>query len=387
VSIEDETQHMQSFLQMQLAGIDGWRIAAFAGALLLALVAGRLARYALLRAADGLERRGRELSAVALRCVSRALGLVALTVGLYLGRAFVPLSAGVASWADAALRVLATVAVATTLYLLVDAVDHLLHRRASRSTSRLDDMLVPMVRTTLRVTIVLLSLLQIAQSLTDKPLTSILAGLGVGGLAVALAAQDTLKNFFGSMVIFADKPFQIGERVVVDGYDGVIEEVGFRSTRLRTLEGHLVTIPNGDLAGKYIRNISRRPHIRRLFELGLTYDTPPAQLERALALVGEILRDHEGLHPDFPPRVHFTEFKADSLNLQVIYWYHPADWWAYCAFSQRVNLEILRRFHEAGLSFAFPTQTIHLATEFDAQRRPPPPAGPGGPAAPIATES
>ena len=355
------TDTIQTWYETTVGAFDPWRAAAFGLTVLLALLAGRTARFFTSQSADRLERRGRELAAVSLRAASRTIGLIALAIGLRAARPFLDLSAGVAAWTGSALTVLTIVAVAATLYCLVDALDYWLHRRAARSASRLDDMLAPMVRTSLRVTIVLLSLLQVAQSLTDKPLTSILAGLGVGGLAIALAAQDTLKNFFGSLVLFTDKPFQIGDRIVVDAYDGVIEEVGFRSTRLRTLDGHLVTIPNGELAGKYIRNISRRPHIRRLFDIGLPYETPPERLQRALELVLEILKDHEGQRPDFPPRAHFTEFKADSLNLQVIYWYHPADWWAYCAFTQRVNLEILRRFNAEGLSFAFPTQTIHLA--------------------------
>ena len=122
------------------------------------------------------------------------------------------------------------------------------------------------------VVVVVLSLVQIAQ-FYDKPITSILAGLGVGGLAVALAAQETIKNFFGSLVIFADKPFELDERIRGGNFDGFVEEVGFRSTRLRTLDGHLITIPNGELANLMIENVSKRPHIKRTFELGVTYDT------------------------------------------------------------------------------------------------------------------
>jgi MscS family membrane protein len=202
---------------------------------------------------------------------------------------------------------------------------------------------------------------QVAQILSDKPITSILAGLGIGGLAVALAAQETIKNFFGSLVILADKPFELGDRIVVDAVDGTIESVGFRSTRLRTLDGELVTLPNGDLANRIIRNVGKRRHIRRVASLALPYDTPPDKVERALAIVRELLRDAADLDPDFPARVFFDEFRDSSLNLQVIYWFRPADWWACLAFAERLNLEILRRFTAEGIGFAFPTQTVVLA--------------------------
>ncbi|MFN2352237.1 MAG: mechanosensitive ion channel family protein, partial [Kiritimatiellia bacterium] len=171
----------------------------------------------------------------------------------------------------------------------------------------------------------------------------------------------TIKNFFGSLVIFADKPFEIGERILVDGHDGFIEEVGLRSTRIRTLDNHLVIFPNGDLANKAVSNISRRRNIRRIMNITITYDTPPEKVQEALNIVRELLANHEGQHPDFPPRVFFSEFNSDSLNILAIYWYHPPDYWTYLAFSEKLNMELLRRFNKAGIEFAFPTQTLYLA--------------------------
>ena len=153
----------------------------------------------------------------------------------------------------------------------------------------------------------------------------------------------------------------MGDRIVVDGQDGSVEEVGFRSTKIRTLDGHLVTVPNGELANKMIRNIGKRPYIKRIANLTVTYDTPPQKIERAIEIVKEILHEHEGMHPDFPPRVYFDEFNAASLNIIVFYWYHPPDYWAYMDFSERFNKEVFRRFGEEGIEFAFPTQTLYLA--------------------------
>ena len=164
-------------------------------------------------------------------------------------------------------------------------------------------------------------------------------------------------------MIFSDRPFELGDRIQVEDFDGVVETVGFRSTRLRTLDGHLVTMPNGELANMSIRNVAKRPNIRRILNLGVTYDTSAEKLQQAIEIVEDVLRDHEGQDPELPARVFFNEFNDSSLNLFVIYWYHPADWWAYCAFSQQVNLEIYQRFNKANIEFAFPSQTIYLAGE------------------------
>ena len=160
-----------------------------------------------------------------------------------------------------------------------------------------------------------------------------------------------------------DKPFQVGEGIKLAGLDGVVESLGFRSTRIRTLEGHLVTIPNSEVAASAIENIGKRPYIRRLTNITITYDTPPNKVQRAVDIVRQILENHEGMHPDRPPRVYFNEFNDASLNLLVIYRYEPADYWMFVDFNHRVNMEILRRFNEEGIDFAFPTQTVHLAND------------------------
>lgn len=195
------------------------------------------------------------------------------------------------------------------------------------------------------------------------PLTTLLAGAGVGGLALALAAQDMLKNFFGSLMIVLDKPFRVGERIVTQGYDGVVEEIGLRSTKLRLLTGHLATIPNERMARSDIENIGRRPHIRRIADLSLRLDTPPDKVERAMEIVGRVLQQHEGMKPDFPPRVFFNGFERDSLNLRVIYWYHPPQYWDFVAFSQRVNLQIMRHFEAEGIRLALPASTAFVAQD------------------------
>jgi MscS family membrane protein len=193
--------------------------------------------------------------------------------------------------------------------------------------------------------------------------STLLAGLGVGGIAVALAAQDTLKNFFGSVMILLDKPFSVGQRVTVKGHDGVVEDIGLRSTKIRLLTGHQATVPNDQMANIDIENIGRRPHIRRLTNITITYDTPPEKIEKAVNIIETTLDNHEGMEPNFPPRVYFNEFNPYSLNILVLYWYHPPDYWSFLAFSQRVNLQIMREFEKEGIQFAFPTSTTYLTQD------------------------
>ncbi len=338
-----------------------WRILLFFSAILASLVVGRMIKMWLIKIADREKGREHPLSAIVLNSLSSPAIVVAFVVGLRIGMTFLIMNESLADWTESIVNVLIVFSIAFIAYRMVDVLTYWLKKMADDSGSHMDGMLVPLVRTSLRITIWVLGLLQAATVLSDKPLTSVLAGLGVGGVALALAAQDTIKNFFGSLVLFADKPFELGERITVDGLDGTIEQVGFRSTRMRTLEGHLVTIPNGELANKSIINITKRPNIRRIMNITITYDTPPEKVAEAVAIVKDIIDNHEGMNPDLPPKVVFNEMNAASLNIFAIYWYHPADWWAYQYFNERTLMEIFRRFNAAGIDFAFPTQTLHLA--------------------------
>jgi MscS family membrane protein len=189
---------------------------------------------------------------------------------------------------------------------------------------------------------------------------TLLAGLGVGGIAFALAAQDTIKNLLGSIMILLDKPYRVGQRIVVKGHDGVVEEIGLRSTKLRLLSGHQTTVPNELMAKTDIENITRRPHIKRSFNLALRYDTPLEKIDRAIKIIEDILEDHEGMNPDLPPRVYFNEFNRDSLNIFVFFWYHPPDRWAFMALNQRINKQIMCEFERDGIKFALPSTSVNL---------------------------
>lgn len=263
----------------------------------------------------------------------------------------------------------AAVALIWFIFSLVDLIDARLNKWAGATESTIDDMLAPLLGKTLRIFIVLIGAILVVQNLTGVELGPLLASLGVGGIAVALAAKDSIANFFGTLTILFDKPFQIGQRIVIDTIDGTVESVGFRSTRIRTLTGHLVTIPNEKLVNTSIENIGMRPHIRWLTHVTITYDTPPEKVEQAVAILSGILANHEGMDPEFPPRVFFNGFNDWSLNILMVAWYHPPDYWAMQAWQQRTCLEILRRFNAAGIDFAFPSRTVYVANDDNRQIR------------------
>ncbi len=349
------------WLNISVVGNEVWRLVLFFIIVLLSSAVGRLARFSMDRIAKRSGTGDRRLQPVVLKAVARPFVLFGLAVGIRLGVSVLLLGEALHGLAHTCASVATATAIGYAIYSLVDIVDHYLRQMSERTESRLDDVLAPLVGKSIRITVMVLVVMNIVQEVSGKSITTILAGLGVGGLAIALAGQDTIKNFFGSIVILGDRPFEIGDRIVVDGHDGPVESVGFRSTRIRTLEGHQVTIPNSEMVNRTVQNIGRRPYIRRVANITITYDTPPGKVARALEILKDILQDHEGMHPDFPPRVFFSDFNDWSLNLLMIYWYHPPEYWDFMAFTERVNMQILERFNAEGIEFAFPSQSIYLA--------------------------
>ena len=195
--------------------------------------------------------------------------------------------------------------------------------------------------------------------------TTLLAGAGVTGLAFALAAQDTLKNFFASITLLVERPFREGDFVKIGSDRGRIEAIGLRSTCLRTTEGNVISLPNGEISCNRIENISRRPHIRCDISIGVTYSTPIERLKEGVDIIKSILEEKIVTPFTRVPRVHFSEFADSSLVIQCTYWQPTTDYDRSLAISEDVNLEILQRFREAQLDFAFPTMTLDVDIDTD----------------------
>jgi MscS family membrane protein len=222
-------------------------------------------------------------------------------------------------------------------------------------------MLVPFLGKTLRFLIVLVGFAVILHRLTGLNFGPMIASLGIGGAAIAFAAKESIANFLGSLTIIFDKPFTVGDRIVIDSHDGVVEQVGFRSTRIRTLDGNLVSIPNEKVITSALENLAKSPYIRWAVTIALAPATPLSKLEGAASIIRKILDNHEGMHPDLPPRVYFSGFTGAALNISVTAWYHPAEYWRYMEWLQQTCFRILSAFEAEGIELALPAQTLQLA--------------------------
>jgi MscS family membrane protein len=347
-----------------------WRFLLVLLVVLVAMAVGRIVQYAINSYALRLERKkGVNALILLLRALANPVYVAVFAAGIFFCKTplFFDNEHGIRTaiqtgWTTIA-RVIVAIAVAYTLYRLVDVIEYYLNRLVGKTETKLDDMLVPIVRKALRITISIIAALLIAENVlgADK-VKSLLFSAGIGGIAVALAAKDTIANFFGSITIFADRPFQMNELVKIGDHLGPVEEVGFRSTRIRTLQGHLVTVPNSVIANSMVENVGRRPFIRRTSNITITYDSGHKKAKRAVEVIKEILADVPEVNtdPERLPRVYFNEFNDWSLNIYMSYWVMPPDYWLHQQVNERVNLEMMKRFEAEKIEFAFPSQTLYV---------------------------
>jgi MscS family membrane protein len=243
-------------------------------------------------------------------------------------------------------------------YKLVDVFSIYLERLAGKSETSLDNNVVPLIRKVLRVFVIIVGGLFILQNL-DVNITALLAGISIGGLALALAAQDTLKNFFGSIMIFIDKPFSVGHWISSGDIDGTVEEVGFRSTRIRTFRNSLTYVPNGKLADATIDNHGLRQYRRFFMHIAVTYDTPPALIEVFVEGLRKIVQRHPKTRKDFYI-IEFNEMGDFSLKIMFYIFFAVPTWPEELKARHEILIEIVRLAEKLGVRFAFPTQTLHM---------------------------
>ncbi len=244
------------------------------------------------------------------------------------------------------------------VYRIVNIASTFLSRIAKKTDSSLDDQLVPLLRKTLKTFVIIIGTLFILDNL-NIPILPLLTGLSIGGLAFALAAQDTIKNFFGSVMIFIDKPFQVGDWITANDVDGTVEEVGFRSSRIRTFRNSLIYVPNGKLADNTIDNHGLRNYRRFYTQISITYDTPPELIEIFVKGLREIVESHpqtwkENYH------VYFNDMAASSLNIMFYIFFKVPTWAMELNARHEVLMQIMKLGSELGINFAFPTQTLHV---------------------------
>ena len=281
-----------------------------------------------------------------------------LILGIYAAVRVLPVSGGLIIWTNRILLLLGTFDVVWLLLRVTDAVSDSMTDLAEGTESQLDDQLVPIMRKAAKVLIVALGIVFYMQAM-GYPVSGIVAGLGIGGLAVALAAQDTLSGLFASVAIFLDRPFMVGDFVKVGDVIGTVEEIGLRSSRIRTIGKTLVTIPNKQIIDDVVDNWSLRPMRRTEITVGVTYDTTPGKMEELLARLRTMLDENPDVD-DAMKIVNFTTFASSSLNVELKFFLSTADYIEWLNMLEKVNLEIMNIVSGLGLEFAFPSTSVYL---------------------------
>lgn len=303
---------------------------------------------------------------VAARALVSPLGWVLPLIGVYLAlRVLAEGNEEIMLIATKVFLVAITLVVTWTLFKFIDAWAILAIEQSDRSRTPIDNTLVPTLRKAFKVFTAVVVFVVVVQNL-GYSVSGLLGALGVGGLAVALAAKDTLANLFGGVTILVDRPFRPGDWITLDGADGTVEEIGLRSTRIRTFAKTLVSIPNSTLANATVENHSLMPKRRIKFTLGVTYSTSPDQMRELVRRIEESLRTNGDIHQEFL-MVKFTAFGASSLDLLVYCFTVTTDWVRHLQARQDVQLKVMDIVEELGLEIAFPTQTIHLADGGDGE--------------------
>jgi MscS family membrane protein len=345
-------------LQFRLLGIPLWQYLSSLIYIFLAFYLSRLAdwviRHQIKRLAARTKTNFDDLLVELLRGPIRVVSFVLL---LHIGLSVYSWPEWLEVFLSKGLKIIVAISITYVLLKLVDLALGLWRQKTVSAEDKLfDDQLFPVIRKSLKLFIMIVATLVTAQNL-DFNITALLASLSVGGLALGLAAQDTVANLFGAVSIFLDKPFRVGDRIQLDpGVDGAVETIGLRSTRVRNLDGHLVTIPNKTMGNAIITNIAARPNIKTMMEFGLTYSTPAERVRAAAKLLEEIYRAHP-MTQDLI--VSFHKFAESSLNILVVHWWNSTDYKQYLAGMQELNLEIKRRFDAEGFDFAFPSRTVY----------------------------
>lgn len=230
--------------------------------------------------------------------------------------------------------------------------------KAQKTKSKFDDLLAPLFGRALKIFILIFVIISVAE-IFNLPLSSLLAGLGIGGIAIAMAAKDTIANIFGSLTVLVDRPFHIGDWVVIDGTEGTVEDVGFRSTRIRTFYDSVITIPNSLLLTAKVDNMGSRTYRRIKETLGITYQTSPEKVETFCEEIKAIIANHNDTRKDYY-LVNFTGFKDSHLEILLYCFVKVPNWEAELDAKQDILLTIARKADQLGIEFAYPTQTLFI---------------------------
>lgn len=350
VQVKQALEHTGLSQTLFETGPGGWVM--FAVSIFVGLALGRIISGTLARMGRAAAERVRLFRAVLLHSFVGPIALLLFLIGFAFGSTFLNLSQPLRLFLAGLIQLLNLIWIGWLLYNSIDLVTIVLGKWSRGRQGNLSTMLVPLARKTLRVVLVTVLLLFAAENIFGQDVKTLLAGLGIAGLAVSLAAQDTIRNLFGSIMIFADQPFAIGDTVKLTDYEGKVEDIGFRSTRLRTVDGYVATIPNGNIASSAVLNLSRRKGIRRTLDITLPADASREQMAEALQVLRGILAEPEiaaGLDPEHRPTVTFDD--PAQRRARVTYWFKNRDTTAFAEHAERLHLDLIDRFAKAGIAF------------------------------------
>jgi MscS family membrane protein len=296
-----------------------------------------------------------DLDLIFVDMIEEPLSLAITLFGLWFAMDMLSISEGVKKFLDSIFYFVVIFNIAWFATRLFDALmEKYVVPKVKDTETDLDDILLPIIRKLVTIAIWAITIV-IGIDNAGYNVTTMITGLGIGGLVFALAAKDAVSNLFGGFIIFSDKPFNINERIIINGYEGYVREIGLRSTKLETLDGRLVTVPNSKVTDNAVLNISRERGRKTKFYLGLTYDTQPKEIQQAKDILKKILDEKEGISDVV---VAFDSFGDFSLNIVVIFWINKGT--SISGVKDEINMSILEEFNTAGLNFAFPTQSIIL---------------------------
>lgn len=239
---------------------------------------------------------------------------------------------------------------------IIDFIALVLAYKASLTESKSDDQLVPFVRELLKILAIIVGVFVVLGMVFEINVLTLITGLGIGGIAIALAAKDSLENLFGSFTIFLDKPFVVGDLVKVDGIEGTIEKVGFRSTQIRSMDKSIITVPNKKMIDNALENLTLRNFRRVKFTLSLTYETTPQQIKLITDDINDLINNHPNIKEE--SIAIFEEFGDYSLNLMVLYFIEMMEYYPYLKIKEELNYQITNIVYKHGSNFAYPTRTI-----------------------------
>lgn len=230
--------------------------------------------------------------------------------------------------------------------------------RAEKTRGKMDDQLVPFAIEIGKITIYIIGIFVILARVFEIDVTALAAGVGVGGIAIAMASKESLENLLGSFTIFFDKPFVVGDIVHVGTITGVVEKVGFRSTRIRTFDKSIVTVPNKNMVSAELDNLGARSVRRAKFNIGLTYDSTIDQIKAIVNDIQKLIDEHAFTNQD--GIVRFQEFGSSSLDIMIIYYVNSPDWEKFIDTKQDINYKIMEIVQKHNCDFAFPSTTVYL---------------------------